>query len=252
MLETTIPDFEELYKSYMVVFDDVESIILNLDCDNVIVNLLEFQKELIKFDAKLRLGLAIRKIELNESYVRRKFGELRECHLMLYKLADIWFSYETFFKFHYLSFGVTLSARKIVWLNDSTNSNYSGNGQIRAALIRANSELKSDFNNRAKRQSLKEYITYCVQNATGGQQTRLNQIVDRIDISGDLPDFINTDFLTLTYAIRNNFVHNGEITIYPETFSYVLKNNLLKILYKYLVVVTICAAKITTEQKLRN
>jgi hypothetical protein len=252
MIETTIPEFEEMYHDYMSVFDNVESSILNLDDDNDIVNLLGFQKELIKFDAKLRLGLAIREIELDENYVRRKFGELRECHLMFYKLADIWFSYDTFFKFHDLTFDVNLSGRKIVWLNDTTNVDYSSYRQIQAALIRANNELKQYFNNRVKRQSLKEYIIYCAQNAKNGQQTRLNRIVERIDISVELPDLINTDFLTLTYAIRCNFVHNGEITIYPETFSYVLKNNLLKILYKYLVVVTICAAKITTEQKLRN
>ncbi len=250
MIEETIPEFDEMHQEYMTVFDHVESRISDLDDDNDIGNFSGFQKELVKFDAKLRLGMAIRGIELNENFARRKFGELQECHLMFYKLADIWFAYETFFRFHDLTFGVNLHSRKIVWLNDATNIAYSNYQQIQAALTRANLELRRDFNNRVKRQSLKEYLTYCNEKANGAQQTRLIQIAESIDVGADLPDFQSTSILTITYAIRNNFVHNGEITIYPETFSYILKNNLLKILYKYLVVITICAAKITTEQKL--
>lgn len=252
MIEETIPQFNEMYQAYMTVFDNVENRILNLDNDNDIISFLEFQKELVKFDAKLRLGMAIRGIELNDNFARRKFGELQECHLMFYKLADIWFAYETFFKFHDLTFGVNLYIRKIVWLNDATNIVYSNFPHMQEALTRVNLELGRDFNNRVKRQSLKEYLSYCSEKAVGGQKTRLIQIAESIILANLLPDFESTSILTMTYAIRNNFVHNGEITIYPDTFSYILKNNLLKILYKYLVVVTICSAKITTQQKLTN
>jgi hypothetical protein len=252
MIEETIPQFNEMYQEYMNVFDNVENRILNLDDDNDINAFLGFQKELIKFDANLRLGMAIRGIELNENFARRKFGDLQECHLMFYKLADIWFAYETFFNFHDLTFGLNLHSRKIVWLNDATNIAYSNFQQIQEALTRANLEIRRDFNNRVKRQSLKEYLSYCSEKAIGAQQTRLIQISESIDVANLLPDFQSTSILTMTYAIRNNFVHNGEITIYPVNFSYILKNNLLKILYKYLVVVTICSAKITTEQKLIN
>lgn len=252
MIEETIPQFNEMYQAYMTVFDNVENRILNLDNADDIDALTGFQIELVKFDAKLRLGMAIRRIELNEIFARRKFGELQECHLMFYKLADIWFAYETFFKFHDLTFGVNLSIRKIVWLNDATNIAYSNFQQIQEALTRANLEIRRDFNNLVKRQSLKEYLSYCSTKAIGAQRTRLIQISESIDVANLLPDLQSTSILTMTYAIRNNFVHNGEITIYPDNFSYILKNNLLKILYKYLVVVTICSAKITTEQKLIN
>ncbi len=228
MIEETIPQFNEMYQAYMTVFDNVENRILGIDDENDIIAFLGFQKELIKFDAKLRLGMVIRRIELNDNFARRKFGELQECHLMFYKLADIWFAYETFFKFHDLTFGVNLYSRKTRWLNDATNTVYSNFPQIQEALIRVNLELGRDFNNRVKRQSLKDYLSYCSEKAIGGQQARLIQIAESIIVADPLPDFESTSILTMTYAIRNNFVHNGEITIYPDTFSYILKNNLLK------------------------
>lgn len=252
MIERTIPNFDEIYQSYMTSFDSVENHIYNLENEDEITTFLKFKEELIKFDAKLRLGMAIMNIELNDNYVNRKFGDLRECHLMLYKLADIWFAYETFFKFHDLTFNRNLASRKILWLNDATNNDYSSSEKIQLALLRANDEISRDFGNRTKRHSLKEYLDYCAQNSLGGQQNRLNLIVENIDENNILPIYSHTDILSITYSIRNNFAHNGEITIYPNNFSYILKNYLLKILYKYLVVVTICSAKITTEQKLLN
>lgn len=252
MIERTIPNFDETYQSYMTSFDNVENHIYNIENEEEISNFLKFKEELIKFDSKLRLGMAIINIELNDNYVNRKFGDLRECHLMLYKLADIWFAYETFFKFHDLTFDRNLASRKIRWLDDATNYDYSASEKIQLALLRVNEEINRDFNNRPKRHSLKEYIEYCAQNSQGSQQNRLNHIVENIDENNILHNYSHTDILTITYSMRNNFVHNGEITIYPNNFSYILKNSLLKILYKYLVVVTICSAKITTEQKLLN
>jgi hypothetical protein len=249
MIETEIPNFDNLYQSYTTVFDNIEQRIIELNHGLDPNNFIEYQKELVKFDAKLRLGMAISEIELNETFVRTKFGDLRECHLMFYKLADIWFAYEKFFKLYYLAFNRSETS-KIVWLENSSHTDYLNNAEIQGALTRVNSEISSEFNNHIDQ--LKDYILYCSQLAKDGQKTRLSSIAQNISSLILLPNFSHKDILSLTYGIRNNFVHNGEITIYPETFSYTRKNKLLKSLYKYTVVLTLSAAKLTTNHKLMN
>lgn len=113
-----------------------------------------------------------------------------------------------------------------------------------------NSEINLKFNTEEKKQALKDYIIYSSNQAKYNQKNRLLNIAENISINGALPNYSHTELLTLAYSIRNNFVHNGEVTIYPDEISYSHKNNLLKVLYNYLVIVTICSAKITTEMKL--
>lgn len=247
MIEESISDFKNMYEEYNTVFDKVEYIILNLDCDEDIHKIQVFKSELLKFDAKLRLGMGIFNIDLDYNFVREKYGQLKECHLMYYKLIDIWFAYETFFKIFELTFNIKLHNKKITWLIDEKYTHYSNNSYIKKALLSANEELKSVFHNRKKKQIFKDYLFYCLNNSKGKSRDCLNKIYESIEENEVLPFFQSADVLTMTYAMRNNFVHNGEITIYPPNFSYVLKNELLKILYKYIVVVTICSVKITTE-----
>lgn len=252
MIEQNIPNFIVLYNSYLAVFDRLNWKILNQNNEDNTIELLDYQQNLIQFDSKLRFGMAVREINLNEEFVNRKFGELRECHLMFYKLTDIWFSYETFFKLFDLTFNRNLSARHILWLDYATNQEFNNNEIINSALSLVNSEINLKFNNEEKKQALKDYINYSSNQAKYQQKDRLLNIAKNISINEELPNYRHTEILTLTYAIRNNFVHNGEITIYPQEFNYSLKNNLLKVLYSYLVIVTICSAKITTEMKLEN
>lgn len=252
MIEQNIPNFNNLYDSYLTIFDRLNWEILNQNNEINTIVLLEYQQNLIQFDSKLRLGMAVREINLNEEFAKRKFGELRECHLMFYKLTDLWFSYETFFKLFDLTFNRNLSARHILWLDYATNREFTNNEIINSALILANSEINLRFSTEENRQALKDYIIYSSIQAKYNQKDRLLNIAENISTNEVLPNYKHTEILTLTYAIRNNFVHNGEITIYPEEFNYSLKNNLLKVLYSYLVIVTICSAKITTEMKLEN
>lgn len=250
MIEHLIPDFQDVYLEYSELFNAIDNGILNENNEQNINDLLSFQREFIKFDTKLRLGISITDISLDENFVDRKMGELKSCHLYFYKLADIWFAYETYFKFYFLALSVNLATRKVLWLDDATNSSYSTNVILINTLERANSELRNEFNNLSKRKALKDYLIYCRDYATNGQLKRLNTLLNQIDINIELPILKHTDFLTITYSIRNNFVHNGEVTIYPENFSYVLKSRLLKLLYKYLVVTTVKSASITIQKKL--
>lgn len=106
------------------------------------------------------------------------------------------------------------------------------------------------FDNHEKRRSLKDYLIYCSDEAKGSQKRRLNAIHQAINPTQDLGNYNHTQILSMTYSIRNNFVHNGEVTIHPNSFNYSLKNEYLKILYKYLVIITISAATITIQRKL--
>ncbi|HCC94990.1 MAG TPA: hypothetical protein DEQ26_11840 [Flavobacteriaceae bacterium] len=249
MIENLIPNFHIIYQNYTELFDRTEDKILDEDNESNIIDLMSFRRDFGKFDTKLRLVISITNIELDDNFVRRKIGDLKDCHLYFYKLSDIWFAYEAFFHFYKSALNINLSSRKIVWLDDATNSIYLNNNDIVDTLHIANQNLGENFNNNNKRVKLKEYLIYSRDYATGGQLNRLNIVIDKIDTQNINP-MNHTDFLTIAYSIRNNFVHNGEVTIYPENFSYVLKSKLLKILYKYLVVITVKSATITIENRL--
>lgn len=250
MIENLIPNFNLIYQNYTEFFDITEHIILDEDNETNIINLLSFRRDFGKFDTKLRLGISITNIKLDDNFVRRKMGELKDCHLYFYKLSDIWFAYEAFFHFYKSALNINLSSRKIVWLDDATNSIYLNDNDIIDTLNIANQNLVENFNNTNKREKLRDYLIYCRDYASGGQLNRLNIVIDKIDIQNTINLMSHSDFLTIAYSIRNNFVHNGEVTIYPENFSYVLKSKLLKILYKYLVVITLKSATITIESRL--
>lgn len=250
MIENSIIGFDRIYSDYENSNKNILPKAFDEEDENKTANLLQFYDDFIKFDAKLRLGLAINEIKLTNTFVDEKQGDLKQCHLLLYKFSDIWFAYEAFFIFHQKASALDLSSRKIIWLNDSTNYDYSETDEINNSLNIANRELENEFNNIDARRSLKDYLQYCETLAKGGQKTRLNNILNNIIVEENIPNLCHTDLLTIGYSIRNNFVHNGEITVYPENFTYFLKKKLLLILYKYLVVVTIKSATITIEKKL--
>lgn len=249
-IEQTINNLDLIYQDYNQLLDDINNRIMALPEGEEQDNLAYFNGEFLKFDVKLRLGLAVEDIRLNEMYAREKMGDLKECHLMLYKLTDIWFSYEAYFRVHKVVFNVNLSHRKIIWLEDNTNIEYFNNPYVALSLLEANEELSNSFNTEEKRKALKFYLNYCAEEAEGGQKNRIQQVADNILPQNALQNYNHTEILSMTYAIRNNFVHNGEITIYPENFHYGIKNEYLKILYKYLVVVTMVAASITIQERL--
>jgi len=250
MIENSIIGFNRIYSDYENLNKNILPKAFDEEDENKRTNLLQFYDDFIKFDAKLRLGLAINEIKLTKTFVDEKQGDLKQCHLLLYKFSDIWFAYEAFFIFHQKALMLDLSTRKIIWLNDSTNSDYSEADEINDSLYTANLELRNEFNDDDTRTSLKDYLQYCETLAKGGQKTRITNVLDKIIIDEDIPNLSHTDLLTIAYSIRNNFVHNGEITVYPENFTYSLKKKLLLILYKYLVVLTIKSATITIEKKL--
>lgn len=249
-IEETINSLNEIYEDYLNLFNDISERIMELPEGDEQDNLASFNFELHKFDVKLRLGLAVSDIRLNNIYVQEKIGALKECHLMLYKLADIWFSYEAYFRIHKIVFNNNLSPRKVTWLDENTNAEYSNNRHIRATLQLVNEEFQIYFRTSKKREALKAYLNYCAEEAIGGLKNRLQQLSDNMLPQNTLQVFNHTNVMSMTYAIRNNFAHNGEVTIYPEGFGYDIKNEYLKILYKYLVVVTIVSASITTQNRL--
>ncbi|WP_027382559.1 hypothetical protein [Epilithonimonas caeni] len=250
MIENSILDFNIIYSRYETLFDEVKNKIFNANEDDEIISLIRLQDSFVKFDAKLRLGMAIQEISLNENFVNRKYDELKLCHLLLYKLSDIWFAYEAYFILHKKALNSDITNLKIQWLDKSTNSDYFNDEKIKNSLYEANNNLQSNFNSIHKINSLKDYLIYCRDLAKGGQKNRLDSIITKLNNRNNLPNFTHLELLTITYSIRNNFVHNGEITIYPENFNYIYKKELLLSLYKYIVIITIQIAVITIEKSL--
>ncbi|MBE9598685.1 hypothetical protein [Pedobacter sp. MC2016-24] len=186
----------------------------------------EFQN----LDVKMRLAFGIREIRLNNEFVQDKEGDLKICHLLYYKLADLWFAYETFIKLFGHIAGVT--KHKINWIGTAVHNNYPVDPILVNTLNIANSAFGVLYNTANKRTELIEYLNYCLPNAFGAQRVGLSAIIAKISFGPFI--LTHTEVLTVMYAIRNNFVHNGETTVVPAIFGYRNKARLLEILYPYL------------------
>lgn len=233
--ENNISNFDELITGYQELYDNIENTIINDTNFNNLDALTQIRQQFNFFDVKLRMAFAISDISLNEQMMRRKYGDLKLCHLMLYKLADLWFAYEAFFKLYKFLNSKEIQS-KIIWLNHNTNSEYQQLQNIVGSLTRANNELKQKFGNNAKREHLRNYLIYCRNNSLGGQSNRLQNIIDKIETESNLPDFSESEILTITYSIRNNFVHNGETTVTTPELIYSEKKDLAIILYEFLAI----------------
>lgn len=160
---------------------------------------------------------------------------------------DLWFAYEALFKLYEKLKETNISNYKIVWLDKSTYNHFLTDS-ITNALTHANERFVNDFNSNFNHEALKSYITHCKQYATGsceptrkGQKGRLCRVIDNIDNQLTI-----TDVLTITYAIRNNYVHNGETTITNAgldnvdfSFNETQKLKLIQICYDFLSILTV-------------
>lgn len=198
----------------------------------------KIKDEFANLDVKMRLAFGISDIILNPLFVDEKQGPLKECHRLYYKMADLWFAYETFIKF--LAAIKTIQPKnidKIKWLDLAGYTDYSALPYVTQNAGAVNTILLSDFGIGQEQTDLLTYLGYCEQEAGRSQKTRLASIRTQLFTSGYI--LSHTEILTLIYSIRNNFVHNGETTVVPNNFSFDNKRRLLRILYPYLAMVVI-------------
>lgn len=97
---------------------------------------------------------------------------------------------------------------------------------------------------------MKRYIQHCANYAKNSQKKRLSQIVSNFGAN-----LLIKDILTITYAIRNNYVHNGETTITNAgldkldfSFNETQKLKIVKICYDFLAILTVNIANKLIEQ----
>jgi hypothetical protein len=244
-MEFTFQNFENEYNFYKqnenIIFTGID----NTNTSNERITHVE--KVFIEFqnlDVKMRLAFGISEIQLNNNFVSNKEGDLKLCHLLYYKLADLWFAYETYIKFFALVVGT--GKNKIIWLDKAAHNIYAISPTIVTALTLVNSKLDTTYNSNAKWNELIEYLKYCEQQAIGYQKRRLTKIIAKVR-NTPFP-LTHSETLTIIYAIRNNFVHNGETTIVPGNFGYKNKSKLLKIFYPYLCLVLLKATNITCRR----
>lgn len=246
-MEFLIPKFQERFSSYNDNIDNLsekasDNSLSEGQRGNILVTIKNFQD----LDVKLRLAFGIQEILLNPQFVSEKQGDLKDCHLMYYKLADLWFAYEAFFKFDKSLLGS--QKNKILWLGTAAHTDYSNNCFINSAFELCALELRGSFDSVILKSQLIDYLKHCTQAANGGQLKRLEGIILRMEVGDFDFDFTKDDILTLTYAVRNNFVHNGESTIAPDDFGFVNKKLLLTALYRNLAILTIESTNITCSK----
>ncbi|QHI37858.1 hypothetical protein IMCC3317_32410 [Kordia antarctica] len=249
--ESEIPYFTILFERYQNLYTEIENTILTQRDFSNLIDLDNIRSQFNFFDIKLRLAFAIYEINLSQEYMQQKVGELRLCHLMLYKFNDLWFAYEAFVKL-YNNLNTTSIQSKVIWLSLRTNLDYFNQQEIQNAILRANIELNLKFNTSEKRQHLHNYIQYCISEASNSQSNRLNRIIGKINIPDNVDDLEITDWLSLSYAVRNNFVHNGETTVTTPEFDYSEKKDLIIVLYELLVIISLKSTQKMIEDKINE
>ena len=244
-MEFTFQNFQTEYQIYTEIENHfLEQRFNNIANVPVTTHLTRVADEFKNLDVKMRLAFGISAIQLNNDFVSDKEGDLKLCHLLYYKLADLWFAYETYIKLYEIVTGTR--KLKIVWLDGVIHKSYAISPTIITALTFVNYGFTTTFNSVAKRNELIKYLEYCVLQAVSSQKQRLSGIIAKVR-QGSFT-LTHSETLTIIYAIRNNFVHNGETTVVPNIFGYRNKNKLLKILYPYLSLVLLKATNITCRR----
>lgn len=244
-MELTFQNFQAEYQTY----NEIENHFLEQRINNngnlqVTDHLTRVTDEFKNLDVKMRLAFGISEIRLNNNFVSDKKGDLKLCHLLYYKLADLWFAYETYIKLFEIVTGT--GKLKIVWLDGAIHNSYATSPTIVTALTLVNEGFTTTYDTVAKQNELIEYLEYCERQAVSSQRQRLTGIIAKVRQAPFT--LTHSETLTIVYAIRNNFVHNGETTVVPNIFGYRNKSKLLKILYPYLSLVLLNATNITCRR----
>lgn len=240
-MERNIPNFENQYRTFQNNLRDLE--IRLIETENIIERkrLKAIQSELTTLDVKMRLAFGISEIRLNNNFVSDKQNDLKLCHLLYYKLADLWFAYDSYLKFYKKTIGT--EKRNVEWIDTIVHNNYSSTVEVILARDTVNERFQEFYNNNTRINRITDYLTHCKTNASNPQKIRIDQIV--LKIQQQTLGLTNSEILTITYAVRNNFVHNGETTVVPDNFGYKNKAQLLKVLYSYLAVILLVSSNIT-------
>lgn len=244
-MEWNFQNFQTEYQAYSQIenhfkiqrFDNSENI-------QVKTHLAKVTDEFKNLDVKIRLAFGISEIRLNNEFVSEKEGDLKLCHLLYYKLTDLWFAYETYIKLFKIVTGT--GKHKIFWLDGEIHNSYATSNTITTALILVNKGFTSTYNSLVKRNELIEYLEYCEKQSVKNQSKRLIGIISKVRQNSF--NLTHSETLTIIYAVRNNFVHNGETTVVPNIFGYMNKSKLLKILYPYLTLVLLNSTNITCRR----
>lgn len=210
---------------------------------------------LMQFNTKLRMPFAIKEIELDYDFLSPKENDMKDLHKFLYKMTDLWFAYETFFKLYEKLNNYTFpdNFSKTNWIEE-LNYKHFKTEIISIAVKTTNNQLNRAFRSEQEIETLKKYITHsanlALKSNSRGQKNNLNNIVDNFGQSLSIKDL-----LSLTYSIRNNYVHNGETTITNaglENLNFHInvtqKLKLVKICYDFLAIFTVNIANTLIEQ----
>jgi hypothetical protein len=231
-MELDIPGFFEEYAAFEGLEDSFFERLRNNVQERTEEQNRNIEGEYRNLDVKMRLAFGITEIQLGPLFVDKKYGPLRECHLLYYKLADLWFAYETYITFLSKILGIK-KPHKVDWVGQPAYVLFSHQPLVGPALAAANAGLQEEFG-AERRSALSGYLRYCEQAAESkGQKTKLQAILRAYEEGNSLSV---AEMLALAYAIRNNFVHNGETTVVPRGFSFENKWRLLRIVYRFLAI----------------
>lgn len=211
-----------------------------------------------QFNTKLRMPFGIKEIQLENKFLDEKQTDIKELHKFLYKTVDLWFAYEAFFELYQKLHDTTLDeifnkgfCKINCWQKNQLFKDQFNLEIIKTATDLANNKLSQGF---SSGDYLSRYISHCADIAKGDQKRRLKIIEAK-----NCQNLTLTELLTITYAIRNNYVHHGETTItnaglenFNFSFNESQKLKLIKICYNFLAIFTVNIANTLIEQQTRS
>ncbi len=168
--------------------------------------------------------------KLMEEYILESGDKKQETYINYLRLVDSWFSYEVYIK----------TIEKIGFANVTKLKTERLKKDI-LALSGCNQILDSavigiwDLPDSEELNKKLSYYKYLIddESVSKYQVKNINNIINKVQ-NHKLKEITHFEFLSLCYAIRNSYAHNGE-TARSGTSSYIIKIELLNLCYHYIL-----------------
>lgn len=217
-------DFKNEFETYLNKFDTLKELSEG-----------SIEKALRIFDIRFRLSLNLKhSFSINDlGYLKTE--ETRETYKLILQLCDYWFVFESFL--------TLLKHEELVKVNTSKTDLFTKEIEelffVNIIIDNFNLEIFRYSNKSTKsRNDLLNLMSSIHQspNCKGNQKVNMESIVKKFEKSNN---FNLKDILTLVYALRNQYVHNGDTAktgvsyyITKQTLVFLLNNALIKIIFQ--------------------
>jgi hypothetical protein len=219
-------DFNK-FNDYVKIFDEYNSEYKKTNHSHNLLNITH--KKLRRLDIRFRLTLGY-EVKFNNQISKTKHELTNRTYILIYKINDLWFVYEVFYKtandFNILNFDGDKS--KII---ESLGNHILESTNITRIIEEFNNKLYNYYNNTSRKQDFDNFIRSLNPNEKNNKYNYLTKKF-KAKQNMEIKDIIN-----LVYGNRNNFVHTDSlgITALTGVKNYRTKIKIYEFSYEVLV-----------------